>query len=156
MGINDAHKVRSVQWAQVPCPCCTNLLTQGLSFSSQQFPTKNSYLTHLSMEGDGSESKISEQQSRSLSIVTGAAEYHKGVASQFIEYINQVGVLNHEPKTKYITDLEDGLETQPHVRKDQACRSVSIIQTTSFEWYLLPATPQVIRQVSVGSGGMPE
>lgn len=45
---------------------------------------KNLYLTHLSVEGDGSESKISEEQSCSLSIVTGAAEYHKGVSSQFI------------------------------------------------------------------------
>lgn len=81
----------------------THLSTRGL------LPAKNSHLTHLSMEGDGSEPEISEQQSCSLSVVTGAAEYHKGVASQFIENINQVGILNH--KTKYITDLEQRLET---------------------------------------------
>lgn len=70
----------------------THLPTQGL------LPVKNSYLTHLSMEGDGSEPEISEQQSCSLSVVTGAAEYHKGVSSQFIENINQVGILKSQNK----------------------------------------------------------
>lgn len=88
------------------CVCCTHLSTQGWPASSQRFLSNNSYLTHLPMEGDGSEPEVSEQQSRSLSVVTGAAEYHKGVASQFIENINQVGVLNY--KTRY---KEEGLET---------------------------------------------
>jgi hypothetical protein len=52
--------------------------------SSRLMMPQDPHLTHLSMEGDGSESKISEQQSCSLSIVTGATEDHKGVSSQFI------------------------------------------------------------------------
>lgn len=67
-------------------------------------PVKNSYLTHLPMEGDGREPEIAKQQRCSLSVVTGATEYHEGVAGQLIENINQVGVLNH--RTRYVTGLK--------------------------------------------------
>lgn len=91
----------------VMCCYCRNLLLQELAFSCPSSPLmipKNSYLTHLSMEGNGSESKISEQQSCPLSIVTGGAEYHKGVSSQFIQNINQVGILSHKAKIIYVTE----------------------------------------------------
>lgn len=51
------------------------------------------YLTHLTVQRDGCDAQVSEQQCHTLGVITRAAENHEGVSSQFIQDRYQITVL---------------------------------------------------------------
>lgn len=63
------------------------------------------YLSHLSVERDGCDAQVSEQERHPLGVITGAAENHEGVPSQFIQDRNQITVLQTDKlKSHTFTD----------------------------------------------------
>jgi len=64
------------------------------------------HLSHLPMQGDGREAEVAQHEGDTLRIGARAAEDHEGVASELIEDVHEVDVLEHkhdQPLTPDIT-----------------------------------------------------